>query len=153
MDKSRTNAGYGFRSGQDHEIKNCWKKTAAPLKHYRACDVVMSNEWLQFYVRKLPAHCRHQWQLQHHTTTIRTTLSRTHTSAKATDVAKLSLSNKRQITQSSRAKYGGVPPNRNLNQNPNVMWSGLSSKSVGFFRGPRANFPPNFLKIGWVVFA
>ena len=35
---------------------------------------------------------------------------------------------------------------------PNVTWSGLSSKSNGFFHGPCATIPPDFVKIGWLVF-
>ena len=37
------------------------------------------------------------------------TLSRAHTSVKAADVAKLPLLNKRRVTQSSHAQYGGAP--------------------------------------------
>jgi len=37
------------------------------------------------------------------------------------------------------------------NQNPKVRWSGLPPESSGFFRGPHATFPLNFVKIGWVA--
>jgi len=41
------------------------------------------------------------------------------------------------------------PPNRN----PNVTWFGLPPKSIRFLRGPCTTFPPNFVKIGPIVFA
>jgi len=41
--------------------------------------------------------------------------------------------------------------NPNPTLNPNVTWSQLPPKSNGFFRGPRATFPPNFAKTGSAV--
>ena len=38
------------------------------------------------------------------------------------------------------------------NSDPNVMWSGLPPKSKGFLLGPRAIFPPIYVKIGRVDF-
>jgi len=68
-------------------------------------------------------------------------LSRAHTSAKAADVAKLLLLNKRQVT-SSHAQYGGTLPGRNAI--PHVTWFWLPPKSSGF-SWPCASFLPNFV--------
>jgi len=52
-----------------------------------------------------------------------------------------------------RFKLELLVTNPNPNPNLNVTWSGLPTKSNGFFSGPCATFPPNYMKIGMAQFA
>ena len=78
------------------------------------------------------------------------TLSRAHIFAKAADVAKLVLLDKRQAAHPSTRSIAVPTSNRNRNPNLNnpshdVPSSRLPPKSTGFFRGPCDTFLSNFV--------
>ena len=76
------------------------------------------------------------------TVKIRTIPSRAHTSTKAADSAEFLLLDKLQVRCS-------------LNPNHIVTWCGLPTSSGlnWFLVWPVCHLPPNFVKVGWVVFA
>ena len=80
-------------------------------------------------------------------------LNRAHISAKAADVSELLLRNRRSVKCRVRVPRVTSPTQPLLyTHNHKVTRTGLLPKSNSFFRDPCATFPPNFVKIGCIVF-